>query len=258
MRKGVWWIAVLLLGGAFWFGCQTFLIPQDTVPDSPTNLHAEANEGCLEPISADSLSQNVYDALQCEWDEWNLMSRESKMFSSHLPGGCRYKFDDWAACEEFLGISIPNPLETCTWLEKATYMAMPIGFRDTPRVVADWSGTEEGHVEWISVRAGYRSGEISVILDAALYGDSADTKPSDRGCAVELERQYYLANRGDSQLLMSAESTEKYYSNVVYQACGNVLYRFHVMGKPTEQIEVENTVDQVIQAFSNYQQCSLS
>lgn len=250
MRKGGWWIAVLLLSGAFLAGCQASPIFQDTVPDSSTSLNAEANEGCLGPISAESLSQDAYDALQYEWDAWNLMSHESKMLSSHLPGWCRYEFDDWAACEEFLGISIPNPLETCAWLEKATYVAMPVGFRDAPRVVAEWYGTAEGHVEWVRVQAGYRSGEIRVTIDAALYGDSADMKPSDSGWLVELDRQDYLADRGGSQLQIIAESTENYYSNVVYQADGNVLYRFKVIGEPTEQIEVENTLEQVVQAFS--------
>lgn len=250
MRNGRWWIAALLLSGAFLIGCQASQLPQNAVLSGSASLTAEANEGCLEPISADSLSQNVYDALQYEWDAWNLMSRESQMLSSHTPGYCRCDFDDWAACEEFLGRPIPNPLETCDWLEKATYVAMPLGFRDAPRVAATWYGTEDGPVEWVSVQSGYRNGHIRVTVDAALYGDSADAKPSDSGWSVELARQDYLANAGGSPLQVMSESTENYFSNTAYQACGNVLYCLHIVGEPNEQQEVERTLEQVVEAFS--------
>lgn len=250
MRKNRWKITALLLIGALLAGCQTSRTSRNAAADAWTGLNTEVNEGCLEPISADLLSQNIYDVLREEWDDWNTLSDESKLLSSHLPGYCRRGFDDWAECEAFLGLSIPNPLEECLWLEKATYVAMPIGFRGAPRVEVSWYGTEEGHVEWISVQAGYRSGQIRVILDAALYGDPADRKPSDRGWSVELERKDYLANMGDAQLQITAESTEDYFSNVAYQACGNVLYRFNIVGEPDEQAEVESTLEQAVGAFS--------
>lgn len=65
---------------------------------------------------------------------WNALSEEEKVISSHMPGWCKRGFEDWAACEDFLGFSVPNPLEDCDWLEKGTYAAMPLGFLDTPRV----------------------------------------------------------------------------------------------------------------------------
>ena len=204
----------------------------------------------LEPIPPDSISQNVYNDLQHEWDSWNLLSQESKMVSSHLPGCCQRDFDDWAECEAFLGFSIPNPLEECTWLEQATYVAMPIGFRDAPRVKASWYGTEEGHIEWISAQGGYRDGDIRVIIDAMLYGDPADIKPSDRGWGIELVRKNYLENVDDAQLQISSEATSRYFSYTAYQAYGAILYHFQVIGNPDAQLQVENTLDQVIAAFS--------
>ena len=132
----------------------------------------QGDQNRLEPIFSDSISQDVYNDLQREWDSWNLLSRESKMFSSHLPGYCQRSFDDWAECETFLGFFIPNPVEECTWLEQATYVAMPAGFMDAPRIQASWYGTEDAHVEWISVQSGYRNGDIRVTIDATLYGDT--------------------------------------------------------------------------------------
>lgn len=205
--------------------------------------------GRLQPISQDSLSQNVYDALQCEWDSWNLLSQEGKMLSSHIPGYCLRCFDNWVECEEFFGLSIPNPLENCSWLEKATYVAMPSGFQDAPHVSASWYGTEDGHVEWVSIEAGYRNDEVRVMIDATLYGDRADGKPSDSGWSVELERQDYLANIDNAPLQITSNSTETYFSNVAYQADGNVLYRFNIVGEPDAQTQVESTLEQVINSL---------
>lgn len=210
----------------------------------------EAESDCLDLISQEIISQNIYDALQNEWDSWNQLSKESKMFSSHSPGNCTRSFDSWADCEEYLGISIPNPLEECFWLEKATYVAMPLGFRDAPRVKVSWYGTEDGYVEWIHVETGYRNGEVRVVMSASLYGDPADTKPSDSGWSVELERQNYLADAANSQLQITSESTENYYANRAYQACGDVLYRFNIVGEPDEQTQVKDTLEQVINSFN--------
>ncbi len=220
---------------------------------SCTQEQIEVENECLEPIPPDSISQNVYNALQDEWDSWNLLSSESKMLSSHMPGYCLHNFDSWEECEEFLGFTIPNPLENCSWLERATYVAMPLGFRDAPIVRASWYGTEDGHVEWIHVETGYRDGEVRVMIASSLYGDPADSKPSDSGWSIELERQNYLADVNNAPLQITSESAENYYSNIAYQANGNVLYRFNIVGEPDEQTQVENTLEKVISNLNKSQ-----
>lgn len=206
----------------------------------------QGDQICLEPIPADSISQGVYDDLQREWDAWNSLSQENKMLSSHSPGYCQRGFEDWAECEAFLGFSIPNPLEECTWLEQATYVAMPLGFMDAPRITANWYGTEDEHIEWIRVQSGYRNGEVRVSIDAMLYVDSAEQKPS----SSETEGQNCLENVNAAQLQISSETTDEYFSSTVYQVYGNVLYHFTATGDPDAQSQVEDTLEQVVAAFS--------
>ena len=76
-----------------------------------------------ELISADMLAQTVYDALQEEWDSYNDLSTEHRMLFSRIPGTCYEDFSDWEACEEFLGMPVPNPLEDAAWLEQNGYHA---------------------------------------------------------------------------------------------------------------------------------------
>lgn len=224
------WILIWMLGSIFLTGC-----------------HADQ----LSPIAPESLSQNVYDALQSEWDAWDPLRQEKTIHYCTIPGFCQRSFDSWAECEEFLGCSIPNPWEDCSWLEKATYVGMPLGFRDAPHVNVSWYGTQEGHVEWISVESGYRDGEIRVMIAATLYGDPADTKPSDSGWSAELERQNYLAHGDSTPLQITSNRTENYVSNTAYQADGAVLYRFHIVGEPDAQAQVESTLEQVINSLQD-------
>ena len=204
-----------------------------------------------EPISAEMLAQDVYDALQEEWDSYDSLSPGQKMLSSHLPGAFYEDFSDWVACEEFLGMSIPNPLEEAAWLAHGTYVGMPEGFQDAPNVRVSLYGTREGHVEWLSVESGYLDGEIRVTLDAMLYSDPAENKSPDSGWSVELERQSYLANVDDNPVLITEDSGEQYISRTAYLAHGHVLYRVSVIGNPNLQDHVQETLENALSEFEN-------
>lgn len=141
------------------------------------------------------------------WAAWDRLDDDGKMLSSRIPGHCRRCFDSWADCGEFLGFSIANPLEECSWLGQGTYAAMPLGFRDASRVQAGWYGTRDSHVEWIDVQAGYRDGPVRVTVSAALYGGPVGTRPADSGWSVELERQSYLEGAAEEPLQTASDRT---------------------------------------------------
>lgn len=216
------WAAVLMLSGILLCGCQA---------------------------ASDAVSQDVYDAPREEWDAWDRLDDDGKMLSSRIPGHCRRCFDSWADCGEFLGFSIANPLEECSWLEQGTYAAMPLGFRDASRVRAGWYGTRDGYVEWIDVQAGYRDGPVRVTASAALYGGPAGTRPADSGWSVELERQSYLEGAAEESLQTASNRTAGFFSNTACQARGPVLYRFHIIGEPDMRKEVEETLERVLETF---------
>lgn len=208
---------------------------------------AGPEEGIVEPISQEALSQNLRDALEKEWESWNALSEEAKVASSHMPGWCQQGFEDWAACEDFLGFSVPNPLEEADWLEQGTYVGMPLGFMDAPRVDLQWNGTEEGYVDWVSARAGYRGGSTRVMISALLYGDPAKARLSDRDWTLDLGKQDVPA---DGVLHVISENTERYCSRTAYLIRGGVLYDVHIVGEPDGRTEVEETLERALEAFS--------
>ena len=206
-----------------------------------------------EPISGHMLAQDVYDTLQEEWDAYDSLSAEQKLLSSSLPGACYEDFSDWAACEKFLGISLPNPLEEAAWLDRGTYVGMPEGFLDAPSVHASLYGTREGHVERICVQSGYRDGEIRVTLEAILYGaptagisthSGGDVESEGRSCSVAL-------GDGDDTALVTENSGEGSVSRTACLARDYVLYRICVIGAPDVQDDVQETLEEVLSEFEN-------
>lgn len=202
-------------------------------------------EGAVEPISQEALSQDLREALEEEWEAWNALSEERQILSSHVPGWCQRGFEDWAACEDFLGFSVPNPLEESGWLEKGTYVAMPLGFRDAPRVDLQWNGTEEGYVDWASAGAGYRAGGTRVMISALLYGDPSKARLSDRDWTLDLGKQ-----AADGVLHVIPENTERYCSRTAYLVRDGVLYCVHIVGEPDGKTDVEETLERALEAFS--------
>ncbi len=221
--------------------------------------------GCAQPkdyemklFSADSVSQDIYDDVQKSWDKWNEMSEESQHLSSSNPGYCGKGFDNWNECEEFLGFSVPNAMEACSWVEKATYVGMPEGYMDTSHISATYYGTEEGEIEWIEVRTGYRHEKVKIIVAALLYGEEAEKNDSDSVSSIELQRTEYLEKAEESMIQVTLNTTENAFDKDVYGVKDGVLYRITVTGELKLQEQVEETFIKVMDYFfgENWQQYS--
>lgn len=210
---------------------------------------ASSEDNLLEPVSADILGQDLYDALQSDWTSYDALSTEQKILFSHIPGNCKQGFDTWQDCETFIGFPIFNPLEASTWVEKGTYVGMPDGFLDAPRIEASWYGTRDGHVEWISIQSGYRHEEIRIVVNAKLYGDPLVEKSADSGWSTELDRHWYFANADGDSPVITEDHTERYTAKTAYLAQGHVLYSIRVIGETSAQSEVQETLEQILPCF---------
>lgn len=223
--------AVLALGGAFLLaGCG-------------------GESGVLAPIPAEGFSQGVYDALEENWTAWEAVDELERMLSSTLPGHCAQEFDSWAQCADFLGPSIPDPAADCGWLEEATYADMPLEASDAPRVKAEWYGTREGQVEWVSVQSGWRDGAVRVMVSAALYGTRAEDMPSDKGWGTELARQAYLEAAEAGTPVVTAESGASWCSVQAEHARGSVLYTIRAVGESGTEEQVRTSLDRVLETW---------
>ena len=191
-------------------------------------------------VPSELLGQPIQEALKADWDRWNSLGSQ-QTFSSRFgaANGSRY-FDSWADCEAFAGLTVPNPLETCDFLEKGTYVGMPIGFADASRMEVSWHGDEEGHFCMVTLAAGYYSGDVRLQFWAKVYGDPAE-EGKDRHIHDTM-RSDYLENTGGAGTYIVEDD----------QGCngtlakGHVLYYVNAIG-PGDQTEVTRaTLDKVL------------
>lgn len=226
-----------------------FLLSAAVLIFSLTGCSGQSQAESPEPISAGMLAPEVYDAMREEWASYDALSPEQQMVSSYFPGICHESFSDWADCEEYLGIPVPNPLEEAAWLEHGAHTGESAGSQGAAHVQVVMRGSRNGQVEWLDIRSGYRDGDITVTLDAMLYGDPAESADAARGWSVEAARLFYLANAGSDSVVTAESSGEQYVSRSAYLARGHALYLVSVTGAPNLESRVVETLERVLSEF---------
>ena len=180
-------------------------------------------------VPSELLGQPIKDALKKDWAKWNAMSMDEQLLSSNMPGwGNRY-FDSWADCEDFVGLTVPNPLESCDLLEKGTNVGMPIGFADASRMEVSWHGDDQGHFCSVTLCAGYYSGDVRLQFWAKVYGDPVETVDGRRHMDDAM-RTDYLEHTGGTGAYIEEEGPGRYGCCSGTLAKGHVLYYVNVVG----------------------------
>ena len=190
-------------------------------------------------VPSELLGQPIKDALKKDWDNWNNKDFHQKVVSSHLPGAGHQSFDSWAECEAFVGLTVPNPLETCDFLEKGTYVGMPVGFADAPRMEVSWFGTEDGHLCMVTLSAGYYCGDVRMQFFAKVYGDPPEGK--DRH-PTDAMRTGYLEHTGGTDAYIVDDA----YGCNGTLAKGHVLYHVNVIGSGEQMDAARAMLDRIL------------
>lgn len=203
--------------------------------------------GTVRTVPDKEFSQEVHDTLKEQWDTWWAKDEMSRGLSSTLPGWSQRKFETWAEGTEFLGIDLANPLEEAEWLEQATTAGMPLDGEHGRKsgdehCMVTFHGNEKGQVESASLWAGYRSGEIQVILRVELKTEYSGDMAADGSQAIETgavwaETVNMLSNSvvmpdGQSAALVISQPRRKnsYVSIDAYFIQDGLLYTLNVIG----------------------------
>ena len=161
---------------------------------------------------ADGFSPALHQAIRDSWTAYDSMSPMMQLASSTLPGSCTRDFDRWDDVEQFVGVTIPNPLETLDHLVKGNWAAAPEGYNGGSRFHVTFQGTREGQVQQLTVVAGYRLDDLRMTMTAQLCGDLPISPP------------------GES--VFSPNSGEGYEARTGMLTCGNIQYTLRVLGDP--------------------------
>ena len=163
----------------------------------------------IEAPQTSRFSPELQQALQDNWIAYESMSARQKLLSSTTPGSCAREFDDWAAVEQFVAMTIPNPLDELDSLEKGNWAAAPEGYNGASRYFITWYGTREGTVQWVQIQSGYRRGELRVTVTAKIKPESHFSDP-----------------------IITADSGAEYEARTATLVRGSIQYSIRVMGDP--------------------------
>ena len=263
-------VAVFVLSLA---GCTTAPSPGSTGKSRPVTNAADVQiigmisgekessyqiEALLPTTDLSSVGQPLADKLSQEWDEFDSMTKEQQCTSSKLWGVVDIQTDTWDDCEEAIGFTLYNPLETLDWLNKTGYFGMEHVDSQTPtahvQATANASQTADRKLCEVSVIAGYKDGDVRITLTETV---SSSTESFTIGSVytgyATYEQDTVTTGSGIVVLIMAVNGTNNigyyngdYFDSTAYWVKDNVFYALRVFGNETDKAEIQATLDKLL------------
>ena len=263
-------VAVFVLSLA---GCTTAPSPGSTGKSRPVTNAADVQiiemisgekessyqvEALLPTTDLSSVDQLLADKLSQEWDEFDSMTKEQQRTSSKLWGVVDIQTDTWDDCEEAIGFTLYNPLETLDWLNKTGYFGMEHVDSQTPtahvQATANASQTADRKLGEVSVIAGYKDGDVRITLTETV---SSSTESFTIGSVytgyATYEQDTVTTGSGIVVLIMTVNGTNNigyyngdYFDSTAYWVKDNVFYALRVFGNETDKAEIQATLDKLL------------
>lgn len=263
-------VAVFVLSLA---GCNTAPSPGSTGKSRPVTNAADVQiigmisgekessyqvEALLPTTDLSSVGQPLADKLSQEWDEFDSMTKEQQCTSSKLWGVVDIQTDTWDDCEEAIGFTLYNPLETLDWLNKTGYFGMEHVDSQTSiahvQVTANASQTADRKLGEVSVIAGYKDGDVRITLTETV---SSSTESFTIGSVytgyATYEQDTVTTGSGIVVLIMTVNGTNNigyydgdYFDSTAYWVKDNVFYALRVFGNETDKAEIQATLDKIL------------
>lgn len=203
-----------------------------------------------------SVGQTLADKIAQEWETHDGMTKEAIMLSSHLWGVVYIGADTWDECENAIGFSINNPLESLDWLNKTGYFGMESTDPGMPaqHIQATANAPAIGKLSEISVTAGYNTENVRITLTATLSA-GADTYTT--GCVYNgyatYEQNTVTTGSGIPVLVVITNGTNNagyyngnYYDPTAYWVKDNVFYTLRVFGDAADKAEIQDALDRIL------------
>ena len=263
-------VAVFVLSLA---GCTTAPSPGSTGKSRPVTNAADVQiigmisgekessyqvEALLPTTNLSSVGQPLAEKLSQEWDEFDSMTKEQQCTSSKLWGVVDIQTDTWDDCEEALGFTLYNPLETLDWLNKTGYFGMEHVDSQTPtanvQATANASQTADRKLGEVSVIAGYKDGDVRITLTETV---SSSTESFTIGSVytgyATYEQNTVTTGSGTTVLIVTVNGTNNigyydgdYFDSTAYWVKDNVFYALRVFGNETDKAEIQATLDKIL------------
>lgn len=201
------------------------------------------------------ISESLSDMIEQEWNRWDNMTSEQRMFSSSIPGMISFDCETWTECEETIGLTIYNPLEGFDWLEKVGYFGMEVPDISHVQVIANASSQINGReLDDIMITSGYNSEEIRITLTTVVSSlDDIYATGSTYSGTAKYDHKTVFSESGIPVLVVITDGQNNlgyyngdYYDPTAYWVIDNVFYTLRVIGDKSEEKEIQELFDKII------------
>jgi hypothetical protein len=186
------------------------------------------------------------------------MTREQRMFSSKSFGVVGIQTDTWSECEEAIGFTVNNPLDSLDWLNKTGYFGMESTDPSSPashvQAIALAFQTTGRKPNEINVTAGYNYGNVCITLNAAFTANAGTfTKGSVNNGYATYKQDTVTAGSGIPVLIVTTDEANNtgyydgdYFDLTAYWVKDNVFYTLRVFGEEADKKVIQDTLDRIL------------
>lgn len=222
-------------------------------------LYSYRVNAALPKTDFSSVGRELADKIAGDWAVYDGMTMEERIVSSHAPGFVALSFDNWDDCENAIGFTVEDPLESLDWLNKTGYFGAESSVPDMParfiQVNAISSNTDR-QVREILIESGYSTGNVHISLRSTLSADKGSfTNENEYTIGIAYNERNalglntVLTGSGIPVLTVNSDNAynEEAYGSTfsdrnAYWVQGNVFYALRVYGD-------RNYDDEILAAF---------
>ena len=234
------------------FGSVKFIDEKSDEIESSYKVEAE-----LPKTDFSSIGKTLEEKIAQSWETYDGMTETQGLLSSTLWGVVEVQADSWSECEDIIGFSINNPLESITWLSKSEYFGMESTAPTMPakhiKINAN-AATPDRKLSSISITSGYNIDGVRVTLSATLIAVSNKyTTDSVTNGYATYEQETVNTGSGAPVLVVITDETNNtgyyngdYFDPTAYWVENNVFYTLRVIGDEADKSNIQDILYRIL------------
>ncbi|MBQ6809000.1 MAG: hypothetical protein IJP07_07600 [Firmicutes bacterium] len=156
-------------------------------------------------------------------------------------------------CVEFLGYSVYNPLEDCSWLEQATHIGMPLEKKDE-HISLRWAATPQRELRNLNIDSGYRLDSARLQMSIVFHCEEEESFSRryfrQAGSQATYHMEEYPMDNGNTAMLVTADDDDaRYFSIEAFFVQDELFYSLNFVGEKENPEAVRAMLEKVLAAF---------
>lgn len=241
-------------------GCTKFdAYLTNTGSQAPQITHIRTEEDfsyySVEALLPNTDLSRVPDALKAavekEWKTHDGLPKMEAMASSHLWGTVNEYAVSWQEAQSKVGLNIPNPLESLSFVQKRDFYALnpPTAIETHIQITVMATEATDRQISQIILRSGYGVEDVRINLYTTVWntGGIYNTAGGSNESLAEYTKRTAVTGSGKEVLIVRQTGAEHYSTLDAYWLDGNVLYNMSLMADAGEEEKLETVLVKILE-----------